>query len=203
MATVSLTTTPTQIDDGTAASLYVVNSAPVDVNVYRGGSFVIRLRPGGQSTTVTPEGAAVTAALTSGTGSIDVTTTAKPTPPSSGGGGLTGSGGGAVTTTSQVASDAAVVSTYGDGSDQFLRNDGNWDIQTVTASDTATGLPTAGTIRWKSGKTGSFTGTITSGDYSGWVVTWVNGATTKTVTATGITYNASGNRLGPTSVVVS
>lgn len=86
MATVSLTTTPTQLDDGTAASVFVLSNAPVLVNVFRGGVLVAALRPGGQSTMVYPEGAVVTAAVVSGSGSVSTTVTAKPVP---GGGSVT------------------------------------------------------------------------------------------------------------------
>jgi hypothetical protein len=75
MATVNLTTTPTQIDDGTSYTVLVTNTGAVEVDLSRGG----RLRPQ-QSRTVYPEGAALTAAATSGTGTVTTSTTAKPLP---------------------------------------------------------------------------------------------------------------------------
>jgi lysophospholipase L1-like esterase len=75
MATVALSTTPTQIDDGTSYTVLVANTGAVTVDLSRGG----RLRPG-QTATVYPEGAALTAAATSGTGQVATSTTAKPLP---------------------------------------------------------------------------------------------------------------------------
>jgi hypothetical protein len=75
MATVALTTTPTQIDDGTSYTVLVTNTGAVEVDLSRGG----RLRPQ-QSRTVYPEGAALTAAATSGTGTVTTSTTSKPLP---------------------------------------------------------------------------------------------------------------------------
>jgi hypothetical protein len=75
MATVALTTTPTQIDDGTSYTVLVTNTGAVEVDLSRGG----RLRPQ-QSRTVYPEGTALTAAATSGTGTVTTSTTSKPLP---------------------------------------------------------------------------------------------------------------------------
>jgi hypothetical protein len=60
------------------------------------------------------------------------------------------------------------------------------------------------TLKWDDGTTGTFTGTIDGGGngYSGFAVTWA-GSTTRTVTATGITYDANGNAVGPTGLAVS
>jgi YD repeat-containing protein len=75
MATVALTTTPVQIDDGTSYTVLVTNTGAVEVDLSRGG----RLRPQ-QSRTVYPEGTALTAAATSGTGTVTTSTTSKPLP---------------------------------------------------------------------------------------------------------------------------
>jgi lysophospholipase L1-like esterase len=75
MATVALTTTPIQIDDGTSYTVLVTNTGAVEVDLSRGG----RLRPQ-QSRTVYPEGTALTAAATSGTGTVTTSTTSKPLP---------------------------------------------------------------------------------------------------------------------------
>jgi lysophospholipase L1-like esterase len=74
VATVNLSTSPTQIDDGTSASVLVTNTGAVDVELSRGG----RLRPN-QSRTVYPEGTALTAAALSGTGQVSTVATAAPT----------------------------------------------------------------------------------------------------------------------------
>ncbi|MBT0771802.1 fibronectin type III domain-containing protein [Kineosporia sp. J2-2] len=94
-------------------------------------------------------------------------------------------------------------SSSGPGTDTWLKNAGNWAVKTVSTSDSATGLPLTGTVLWTDGLEGAFTFTLTSGDYSAWTVTWVSGGTTKTVAASGITYDTNGNRLGPTSVAVT
>jgi hypothetical protein len=96
---------------------------------------------------------------------------------------------------------------YGAGSTQWLQSLGGtfgFGFATITGTDTGTGLPTAGAVKWPDGTGGAFTGTIDGGGngYSGWVVTWTGG-TTKTVTVTGVTYDSNGNPLGPTSVAVS
>jgi len=96
---------------------------------------------------------------------------------------------------------------FGPGSDQWLKQVGGafgFALLSPSATDAATGLPTASTVRWPDGTDGAFTGTInpTVGNYSGWVVTWA-GSTTRTLTVTGVTYDANGNALGPTSLVVS
>jgi hypothetical protein len=75
MATVALTTTPVQIDDGTSYTVLVTNTGAGEVDLSRGG----RLRPG-QSRTLYPEGTALTAAATSGTGTVTTSTTSKPLP---------------------------------------------------------------------------------------------------------------------------
>lgn len=75
MPTVELTTTPTQIDDGTAASILVTNTGPGDVRV---NPFSQRITPG-RSQTVTPTGAPVTLqALGANSASATYTTTARP-----------------------------------------------------------------------------------------------------------------------------
>jgi YD repeat-containing protein len=86
VATVNLSTSPSQIDDGSAGSLSIVNSGNVEVELARAQAatkpVIERLRPG-QNTTLVPEGAAVTAVTVSGTGSISVAVTAKPQTPAS------------------------------------------------------------------------------------------------------------------------
>lgn len=74
MATVNLSTSPTQIDDGTSVSVLVTNTGASDVELSRGG----RLRPA-QSRTVYPEGTALSAAALSGTGQVSTVATAAPT----------------------------------------------------------------------------------------------------------------------------
>ncbi len=80
MANVNLTTTPTTLDAGTAAHLVITNtsSGGEDVDILRGGVHVQRLRFG-QKHTIQPEGVAVTGKMTSGSGSVDVVTTAATT----------------------------------------------------------------------------------------------------------------------------
>lgn len=59
----------------------------------------------------------------------------------------------------------------------------------------ASGAPTAGTVTWPDGKTGAYAGTA-NGTYPQYIdsytVTWVNGATTKTVTQASVTRNPAG-----------
>jgi hypothetical protein len=111
-------------------------------------------------------------------------------------------------TGSDIVGDSTVAGAYGPGSDQWLQSNGGgftFAFAAITTTDTATGLPTAATVRWPDGKTGAFTGTIDGGGngYSGYAVTWVNGGTTKTLTASGITYTSDGNAIGPTGLAVS
>jgi hypothetical protein len=75
VATYSLTTSPTMIDDGTSYSMLVTNTGAATVELSRGG----RLRPN-QAQTVYPEGAALTAAAVTGTSSVSTSTTTKPLP---------------------------------------------------------------------------------------------------------------------------
>jgi acyl-CoA thioesterase-1 len=75
VATYSLTTSPTMIDDGTSYSVLVTNTGAATVELSRGG----RLRPN-QAQTVYPEGAALTAAAVTGTSSVSTSTTTKPLP---------------------------------------------------------------------------------------------------------------------------
>jgi hypothetical protein len=95
VATYSLTTSPTAIDDGTSSSVLVTNTGAVDVTLSRGP----RLRPQ-QNATVYPEGTALTAATTSGTGSVSTTATAAAAAT------VTGK------TPAQVAADIAFTATY-------------------------------------------------------------------------------------------
>jgi lysophospholipase L1-like esterase len=96
VATYSLTTSPTTIDDGSSSSVLVTNTGAVDVTLSRGP----RLRPQ-QNATVYPEGTALTAATTSGTGSVATTATAAAAAT------VTGK------TPAQVAADIAFTGTYG------------------------------------------------------------------------------------------
>lgn len=76
MATVALSTSPTQIDAGSSYSVLVANTGASPVELSRGG----RLRPG-QTQTVYPEGSALTAVSLSGAGQVTTTTVAgKPLP---------------------------------------------------------------------------------------------------------------------------
>lgn len=76
MATIALSTSPTQIDTGSSYSVLVANTGSSPVELSRGG----RLRPG-QTQTVYPEGAALTAVSLSGAGQVTTTTVAgKPLP---------------------------------------------------------------------------------------------------------------------------
>jgi len=94
------------------------------------------------------------------------------------------------------------------GSDQWLKQaagDFGFAFLAIAATDPVTTLPTAGTIRWRDGTSGTFTGSVDTSNYgySGYVAVWA-GITTKTVAVSGITYDiATGNALGPTSLVVS
>jgi lysophospholipase L1-like esterase len=74
MATASLTTTPTTIDTGASDNVSITNTGAVDVTIVR-GSQSFTLRPT-QGRVIYPEGAAVTAATVSGTGSVSYTATA-------------------------------------------------------------------------------------------------------------------------------
>lgn len=87
---------------------------------------------------------------------------------------------------------------------QQIAADFGFTFTAITAVDAATGLPTAATVRWPDGTAGAFTGTTDGvNGYTGYVVTWAGG-TTKTVTASGITYDAAtGLPLGPTSLAVA
>jgi hypothetical protein len=128
--------------------------------------------------------------------------------------GLGGGGGGAVSsvsgrtgvvTTNQLATDLGA--TFGPGSDQWLKRGAaafSFGFTSITTTDTITGLPTAAAVKWEDATVGAFTGTIDAGGngYSGYVVTWV-GSPTKTVTVTGITYDANGVALGPTGLAVA
>jgi hypothetical protein len=74
MATASLTTSPTTIDTGASDNVSITNTGAVDVTITR-GSQSFTLRPT-QGRVIYPEGAAVTAATVSGTGSVSYTATA-------------------------------------------------------------------------------------------------------------------------------
>jgi lysophospholipase L1-like esterase len=74
MATASLTTTPTTIDTGASDNVSITNTGTVDVTITR-GSQSFTLRPT-QGRVIYPEGTAVTAATTSGTGSVSYAATA-------------------------------------------------------------------------------------------------------------------------------
>jgi hypothetical protein len=136
-----------------------------------------------------------------------VAISADPTGGGGSGGGVTGTGGGAVTTTAAIAADAALAEAYGPGSDSWLKTNAaafSFAFTGTPTYDSTTGLPTAATVRWPDGTTGTFTATIdgAANGYSGYAVSWA-GTTTRTVTATGITYDASGNAAGPTGLAVS
>ena len=101
----------------------------------------------------------------------------------------------------------AADSPYGPGSDTWLKSNAAafaFAFTSASATDTTTGLPTAAALKWPDGVTGAFTGTIdgAGNGYSGYTVTWA-GATTKTVTVTGITYDSNGTAFGPTGLAVS
>ena len=102
----------------------------------------------------------------------------------------------------------ALSASYGAGSDLWIKAVGGDFGFVFTGSltiDTATGLPTAGAIKWPDGRTGAFTGTVDSNYYTGFTATYVPASgPTKTLTATGITYDtASGYPLGPTGLAVA
>lgn len=119
---------------------------------------------------------------------------------------VAGTGGaGAIT---RAALSASIAGLAGAGSDDWLKavaGAGGFGFTTLTTVETATGLPTAATVKWPDGKTGAFTGTSDGiNGYTGFVVTHVDGATTKTVTVSGITYDpTTGLALGPTSLAVA
>jgi hypothetical protein len=118
-----------------------------------------------------------------------------------------GLGAAATMSTAAIAADAALTGTFGPGSDTWLKRGAAAFAFAFTGTptyDTTTGLPTSANVKWDDGTTGTFTGTIDGGGngYSGFAVTWA-GSTTRTVTATGITYDANGNAVGPTGLAVS
>lgn len=79
----------------------------------------------------------------------------------------------------------------------------DFSFASVSSTDTGTGLPLAGNIIWPDGTAGTFTGTTDGvNGYTGYVAVY-SGSTTRTATASGITYTAEGIALGPTSVVMS
>jgi hypothetical protein len=168
MATVALTTTPTQIDDGTSYTVLVTNTGAVEVDLSRGG----RLRPQ-QSRTVYPEGAALTAAATSGTGTVTTSTTSKPLP-------------------NPADSYGPVI-----GSDAWLKlhAGGNLDALIVGAVTRDTnGAATSAGVIWPDGATGAYTATTVSTAFPGavdaYTVTYV-GSTTKTVTQPAVTRDST------------
>lgn len=71
MTTVALTATPTQLDSGSSAQLYVRNSGATVVHVLTAHGDT-QLRPG-EDVTVQPAAAAVTAKTEAGNGQVDVT----------------------------------------------------------------------------------------------------------------------------------
>lgn len=77
----TVTSSPVQLDDGSAYELLVVNSGSVDVYVSRGQQS-FKLKPGGNKT-VEPEGAAVTAQVMGSTnGQVSTTVIASSNPES-------------------------------------------------------------------------------------------------------------------------
>lgn len=101
-------------------------------------------------------------------------------------------------------SQSQLAGTYGPGSTQWIQEVGaafGFAFTAVTTTDTNTGLPTAATIRWPDGTTGAFTGTIDAAGngYSGFVAAYGS----KTLTASGITYDSNGLALGPTGLAVA
>lgn len=82
MSTVTLSTTPTALDPGTAYELDVVNTSSVTVFLTMDGGalgriFDERLRPG-QSLRVSPHGYALNGYVQTGSGSVDVTVLTNP-----------------------------------------------------------------------------------------------------------------------------
>lgn len=108
---------------------------------------------------------------------------------------------------SPVLTSSAATAVYGPGSTLWLKTFGlnfSFSFISVTATNAATGLVTAATVRWPDGTGGVFTGTVDGGGngYTFYSVTWT-GTTLKTFSASGISYDPSGNQLGPTTVAVS
>lgn len=105
-----------------------------------------------------------------------------------------------------VALLVATLQSVAPGSDTVLKRGAiNFEFvfTSITSSDTGSGLPTAGAIRWPDGVTGAFSGAVidsTYGIYSGYAVTYV-GATTKTVTVSGTSFDSNGNPYGTTAAV--
>lgn len=102
---------------------------------------------------------------------------------------------------------AALLASFGSGSDLWLKQCAaafGLVFTSITATDTTTGLPTSAVIAWPDGTSGAFTGSIDAdgNGFSGYVATYA-GTTTRTVTASGISYDANGNAIGPTSLGVS
>lgn len=94
------------------------------------------------------------------------------------------------------------------GAAQWLKDVGGgafgFVFTAITTVDGGTGLPTAAAILWPDGTAGAFTGTTDGvNGYTGYTATYA-GATTSTLTASGITYDATtGLPLGPTTLEVS
>lgn len=78
MSTVALSTSPTQLNDGTGYEVLVVNSGTVDAYLARGQQ-AFRLKPGA-SRTVQPEGTALTGQVMVGTGQVTTTVTTSSNP---------------------------------------------------------------------------------------------------------------------------
>jgi hypothetical protein len=78
MATVAVTTSPVQLDDGTAYELQVTNTGTVDVYVARGRQ-ISKVRPGAQ-VKVQPEGSSVTASVLGAAGQVTTAVTSASNP---------------------------------------------------------------------------------------------------------------------------
>jgi hypothetical protein len=103
-----------------------------------------------------------------------------------------------------AAATTAAIAALGAGSNPWLRDQAasfSPAFTAITTKHAATMLPTAGTIRWPDGTTGAFTATIdsTSTGYASYAMVYGS----KTVTASGISYDTDGIQLGPTSIVIT
>lgn len=200
-----VSTTPVQLNDGSASLVRIGNNgSPGRPVTLTWGLYSQVLQPG-FGADIHPNGNAVSAVTSLGSTTLTVDLTGVQPGPGGTGALLSVSGRTGDVTTGQLASDLS--GTFGPGSDTWLKAQGGsfgFAFATITATDSATGLPTAGTIRWTDGVTGAFTGTIDGGSngYSGYVAVWA-GSTTKTLTATGITYDANGTPIGPTGLAIS
>lgn len=176
MGNVTVSTTPVQLDDGTANVVNVGNKGTVAVTLSGGGvpASGRRIEPG-SSADIRPRGVALTAVTSSGSTTLAVDTTGQ-TP-------------GTAVGTQEVQPLT--------GSDAWLKlhAGGNLDALLVGAiTRDSNGAATDASVVWPDGTTGTYAATTVSTAFPGAVdaftVTYV-GATTKTVTQPAVTRDAT------------